>query len=74
MGAEVNIPCRHGGTPLHTVVSLYPECVALLIQVGQSLLQGISQNLARVSLFRAGFLERELRKPALLYPCTKVLL
>ena len=32
-GADVNIPCRHGGTPLHAVVSLYPECVVILIKV-----------------------------------------
>ena len=32
-GADVNIPCRHGGTPLHAVVSLYPDCVVILIKV-----------------------------------------
>ncbi len=37
-GAEVNIPCRHGGTPLHAVVSLYPECVVILIKVSATTL------------------------------------
>ena len=32
-GADVNICCRHGGTPLHTVVGLYPDCAIILIQV-----------------------------------------
>ncbi len=32
-GADVNIPCRHGGTPLHAVVSLYPDCVIILVKV-----------------------------------------
>ena len=34
-GADVNTRCRHGGTPLHSVVSLYPECALLLIQVNK---------------------------------------
>ena len=33
-GASVNTKCRHGGSPLHAVVSLYPECALLLIKVG----------------------------------------
>ncbi|OWF39504.1 tankyrase-2-like [Mizuhopecten yessoensis] len=33
-GALVNIHCRHGGTALHAVVGLYPECALLLIQHG----------------------------------------
>lgn len=33
-GAKVNTQCRHGGTPLHAVVSLYPECALLLIKNG----------------------------------------
>ena len=32
-GATVNSRCRHGGTPLHAVVSLYPECALTLIKV-----------------------------------------
>ena len=32
-GAKVNSRCRHGGTPLHAVVSLYPECALALIKV-----------------------------------------
>lgn len=38
-GALVNIHCRHGGTPLHAVVSLYPECALLLIQHGANVNQ-----------------------------------
>ncbi|KAL4226141.1 hypothetical protein ACF0H5_014128 [Mactra antiquata] len=33
-GASVNSECRHGGTPLHAVVSLYPDCALLLIKHG----------------------------------------
>ncbi|XP_064607505.1 ankyrin repeat, PH and SEC7 domain containing protein secG-like [Liolophura sinensis] len=33
-GAIVNTRCCHGGTPLHTVVSIYPDCAALLIKHG----------------------------------------
>ncbi|WAR25107.1 ANR10-like protein, partial [Mya arenaria] len=33
-GASVNVKCRHGGTPLHAVVSLYPKCALLLIRNG----------------------------------------
>lgn len=33
-GASVNTKCRHGGSPLHAVVSLYPECALLLIKHG----------------------------------------
>lgn len=33
-GATVNSRCRHGGTPLHAVVSLYPECALALIKSG----------------------------------------
>ena len=32
-GADVNSKCRHGGMPLHAVVSLYPDCALLLIKV-----------------------------------------
>ena len=32
-GAKVNSRCRHGGTPLLAVVSLYPECALALIKV-----------------------------------------
>ncbi|XP_033746114.1 ankyrin repeat, PH and SEC7 domain containing protein secG-like [Pecten maximus] len=38
-GALVNIHCRHGGTPLHAVVGLYPECALLLIQHGANVNQ-----------------------------------
>ncbi|CAH1783298.1 unnamed protein product [Owenia fusiformis] len=33
-GAKINIVCRHGGTALHAVAGLYPECAKLLIQHG----------------------------------------
>ena len=33
-GALTNISCRHGGTPLHAVASLYPQCALILIKVG----------------------------------------
>ncbi|KAK6480584.1 ankyrin repeat and SOCS box protein 13-like isoform X1 [Huso huso] len=33
-GADVNSQCKHGGTPLHAAIGLYPECVLLLIQHG----------------------------------------
>lgn len=33
-GAKVNSRCRHGGTPLHAVVSLYPDCALALIKSG----------------------------------------
>ncbi|XP_041350486.1 serine/threonine-protein phosphatase 6 regulatory ankyrin repeat subunit B-like [Gigantopelta aegis] len=33
-GAKVNTQCRHGGTPLHAVVSLYPDSALLLIKHG----------------------------------------
>ncbi|XP_074645395.1 ankyrin repeat and SOCS box protein 11-like [Tubulanus polymorphus] len=33
-GADMNTQCRHGGTPLLSVVSLYPECALLLIKHG----------------------------------------
>ncbi|XP_046574030.1 serine/threonine-protein phosphatase 6 regulatory ankyrin repeat subunit A-like [Haliotis rubra] len=33
-GAHVNTQCRHGGTPLHAVVSLYPDSALLLIKHG----------------------------------------
>ncbi|KAH3880357.1 hypothetical protein DPMN_004271 [Dreissena polymorpha] len=33
-GASVNVKCRHGGTPLHAVGSLYPNCALLLIKNG----------------------------------------
>lgn len=32
-GADVNSQCKHGGTPLHAAIGLFPECVLLLIQV-----------------------------------------
>ncbi|XP_069101725.1 ankyrin repeat domain-containing protein 10-like [Argopecten irradians] len=38
-GASVNIHCRHGGTPLHAVVGLYPDCALLLIQHGANVNQ-----------------------------------
>ncbi|XP_032828366.1 ankyrin repeat and SOCS box protein 11-like isoform X2 [Petromyzon marinus] len=33
-GADVNSQCKHGSTPLHTVIGLYPDCAILLIQHG----------------------------------------
>ncbi|KAL4623655.1 tankyrase-1-like isoform X2 [Arapaima gigas] len=33
-GADVNARCKHGGTPLHATVGLFPECALLLIQHG----------------------------------------
>ncbi|MBN3279763.1 ANR10 protein, partial [Polyodon spathula] len=33
-GADVNSQCKHGGTPLHAAIGLFPECVLLLIQHG----------------------------------------
>ncbi|XP_060600877.1 serine/threonine-protein phosphatase 6 regulatory ankyrin repeat subunit B-like [Ruditapes philippinarum] len=41
-GASVNTKCRHGGTPLHAVVSLYPECALILIKNGADV--NISDN------------------------------
>ncbi|XP_036390313.1 ankyrin repeat, PH and SEC7 domain containing protein secG-like [Megalops cyprinoides] len=33
-GADVNAQCKHGGTPLHAAVGLFPECALVLIQHG----------------------------------------
>ncbi|KAH0630340.1 hypothetical protein JD844_013279 [Phrynosoma platyrhinos] len=33
-GANVNTCCKHGGTPLHAAVGLFPDCTLLLIQHG----------------------------------------
>nr|XP_006006326.1 PREDICTED: ankyrin repeat domain-containing protein 10-like [Latimeria chalumnae] len=33
-GADVNSQCKHGGSPLHAAVGLFPECALLLIQYG----------------------------------------
>ncbi|KAI1897039.1 hypothetical protein AGOR_G00079010 [Albula goreensis] len=33
-GADVNARCKHGSTPLHAAVGLFPECVLVLIQYG----------------------------------------
>ncbi|XP_066554442.1 ankyrin repeat domain-containing protein 10-like [Amia ocellicauda] len=33
-GANVNSQCKHGGTPLHAAVGLFPECALVLIQHG----------------------------------------
>ncbi|XP_078515453.1 ankyrin repeat and SOCS box protein 5-like [Lissotriton helveticus] len=33
-GASVNSCCKHGGTPLHAAIGLFPDCVLLLIQHG----------------------------------------
>ncbi|CAH2312866.1 ankyrin repeat and SOCS box 2-like isoform X1 [Pelobates cultripes] len=33
-GANVNSCCKHGGTPLHAAIGLFPECALLLIQHG----------------------------------------
>ncbi|XP_064155435.1 serine/threonine-protein phosphatase 6 regulatory ankyrin repeat subunit A-like isoform X2 [Anguilla rostrata] len=33
-GADVNSQCKHGGTPLHAAVGLFPDCVLVLIQHG----------------------------------------
>lgn len=32
-GANVNMCCKHGGTPLHAAIGLFPDCTLLLIQV-----------------------------------------
>ncbi|XP_075690176.1 transient receptor potential cation channel subfamily A member 1-like [Rhinoderma darwinii] len=33
-GASVNSCCKHGGTPLHAAIGLFPDCALLLIQHG----------------------------------------
>nr|XP_020664474.1 serine/threonine-protein phosphatase 6 regulatory ankyrin repeat subunit C-like isoform X2 [Pogona vitticeps]XP_020664475.1 serine/threonine-protein phosphatase 6 regulatory ankyrin repeat subunit C-like isoform X2 [Pogona vitticeps]XP_020664476.1 serine/threonine-protein phosphatase 6 regulatory ankyrin repeat subunit C-like isoform X2 [Pogona vitticeps] len=33
-GANVNTCCKHGGTPLHAAIGLFPDCTLLLIQHG----------------------------------------
>ncbi|XP_034632595.1 poly [ADP-ribose] polymerase tankyrase-2-like isoform X1 [Trachemys scripta elegans] len=33
-GASVNTCCKHGGTPLHAAIGLFPDCTLLLIQHG----------------------------------------
>ncbi|XP_028680808.1 ankyrin repeat and SOCS box protein 7-like [Erpetoichthys calabaricus] len=36
-GADVNSQCKHGGTPLHAAIGLFPECALLLIQHGANI-------------------------------------
>ncbi|XP_043933964.1 serine/threonine-protein phosphatase 6 regulatory ankyrin repeat subunit B-like [Protopterus annectens] len=33
-GADVNSRCKHGGSPLHAAIGLFPDCARLLIQHG----------------------------------------
>ncbi|XP_029453466.1 poly [ADP-ribose] polymerase tankyrase-2-like [Rhinatrema bivittatum] len=33
-GASVNSCCKHGGSPLHAAIGLFPDCALLLIQHG----------------------------------------
>ncbi|XP_043564511.1 ankyrin repeat and SOCS box protein 13-like [Chiloscyllium plagiosum] len=33
-GADANSQCKHGATPLHAVIGLFPDCALLLIQNG----------------------------------------
>ncbi|XP_067855198.1 ankyrin repeat and SOCS box protein 13-like [Heptranchias perlo] len=33
-GADANSRCKHGATPLHAVIGLFPDCALLLIQNG----------------------------------------
>ncbi|XP_023660755.1 ankyrin repeat and SOCS box protein 5-like isoform X1 [Paramormyrops kingsleyae] len=33
-GADVNAQCKHGSTPLHATVGLFPECALILIRHG----------------------------------------